>query len=682
MLKEVDSTARGTDANGGYLPGIDSLRAVAVLSVVLYHLKRAWCPGGFTGVDIFFVISGYVISKSLATRASNNFRSFLLAFYKRRIIRIVPALLVCLVIVSVASELFIPDGWLSDLNKWTAVSAFFGVSNFYLVASSDGYFSQRIAFNPFVHTWSLGVEEQFYLLFPLIFWLRRNVRDAGRWTRAICIALLPGLAIASLALATILTKLAPMQAFYLLPSRFWELAVGALLFDAKTESGFGLWHRPRPALLVFCGTALISIGFAYSDADHFPFPWVLPPVFGSALIIAGITQLTMRGSRLGALINFAPMTYVGRLSYSMYLWHWPIFTLFRWTIGLTNSIEMAAALSLTFCISILSYHFVESAIRRSGRVRAAQAQKIVTVGMASMAFGCLLTALSFKYPAVFGLTRSVTTNQEDWNPHFIPHHVPPLNSGTQIGNGKRLFVIGDSHADAYTAMVTLAATSLGAEPIIFAAPGCPLWNLMAPQKKTGECVAIEQAAISLLRRRASPGDIVFLASLRVRRLGDQYQLYNEAEVLSKASLPEDVLARRDALAQAAGFIDELRAQGLLVLMDAPMPVFRAPPLRCSDWFNRRNPICSPGFAVSRDLIVELRKPTMGSLKVLHESHGIYVWDPLPVLCSGATCSAFDGARPKMLDGDHLSGYGNQLLVSSFTEELSRIWGHTSASTYQ
>ncbi len=141
-----------------YIAGIDGLRAIAVLSVVLYHLEDTLLPGGFTGVDVFFVISGYVISKSLASSDTTSIRAFLLGFYKRRMLRILPALLVCLMVTSVVTAIFIPDGWLSRLNNWTGLWAFFGVSNFYLVHAADGYFTGGIPFNPFIHTWSLAVE--------------------------------------------------------------------------------------------------------------------------------------------------------------------------------------------------------------------------------------------------------------------------------------------------------------------------------------------------------------------------------------------------------------------------------------------------------------------------------------------------------------------------------------------
>lgn len=160
-----------------YYPHIDGLRALAVLAVIIYHLDPGWLPGGFTGVDVFFVISGYVVSASLAKRDNSTFARFTLHFYARRFVRILPALLACLLATSVASTLFIPKAWLSEANEWTGLAAFFGVSNIVLALNQDAYYSPRAEFNPFIHTWSLGVEEQFYLLFPLVFFCGSNGRE-------------------------------------------------------------------------------------------------------------------------------------------------------------------------------------------------------------------------------------------------------------------------------------------------------------------------------------------------------------------------------------------------------------------------------------------------------------------------------------------------------------------------
>jgi peptidoglycan/LPS O-acetylase OafA/YrhL len=184
--------------SSGYIPEIDSLRAIAVLSVILFHFNPLILPGGFSGVDVFFVISGYVVSSSLAKSQHSHFIGFVLQFYSRRIIRIYPALLACLMIVGVLQTLFVPASWLSQSTNSTALYAFAGLSNFALIWFNDGYFSPRIEFNAFTHTWSLAVEEQFYLLFPFIFFIWIKYKEQKSLTGEIAHYLLPLLFIVSL----------------------------------------------------------------------------------------------------------------------------------------------------------------------------------------------------------------------------------------------------------------------------------------------------------------------------------------------------------------------------------------------------------------------------------------------------------------------------------------------------
>ena len=227
--------------SSAYIPAIDSLRALAVISVIIYHLHGAWLPGGFAGVDVFFVISGYVISRSLVTLPSSGFLGFTGAFYGRRIRRIVPALIVCLLAISVLSALFIPNAWLSDANQRTGRFAFWGLSNFALMDMGDTYFAPRVEFNPYVHTWSLGVEEQFYLVFPAILYCWLRYRDSEvRWRRVASSSVLSAILVVSLGYSAYVTFNAPAIAYYSLPSRFWELAAGAALMQLHvTGGGFG-----------------------------------------------------------------------------------------------------------------------------------------------------------------------------------------------------------------------------------------------------------------------------------------------------------------------------------------------------------------------------------------------------------------------------------------------------------
>lgn len=199
-----------------YQPYIDGLRAWAVLSVMLYHLDARWLPGGFSGVDIFFVISGFVVSASVADRGPMPFGQFLLCFYARRARRILPALVVALLATALISALFIPAAYLSDRNRTTGLLAFFGLSNVILGAPGGDYFSPKAEFNPYTHTWSLGVEEQFYLLFPLLFWAWL----AGGKRRYASSALFAAALGASLAWTVWAGPAKHAQAFYLIFGRF------------------------------------------------------------------------------------------------------------------------------------------------------------------------------------------------------------------------------------------------------------------------------------------------------------------------------------------------------------------------------------------------------------------------------------------------------------------------------
>src|SRR5689334_16643980 len=172
----------------GYFPAVDGLRAIAVGTVMLFHLDRAYLPGGFVGVDIFFVISGFVVTASLAHLQFPSMRSLLAYFYARRLTRIMPALAVCMLVTTAIYVLLIPDSWLSNLTRNTGVAAFIGASNIVLARNTDAYFATTSSFNPFLHTWSLGVEEQFYLIFPFLLMFharRRGAIASERWALAL-----------------------------------------------------------------------------------------------------------------------------------------------------------------------------------------------------------------------------------------------------------------------------------------------------------------------------------------------------------------------------------------------------------------------------------------------------------------------------------------------------------------
>ena len=317
-----------TKHSSGYLREVDGFRALAVISVLLFHLNSKFLPGGFAGVDVFFVISGYVVSKAIAGRKSSGFSNYISEFYVRRILRIVPALLFCLLLTTLVTVLFVPASWLSQATDNVGLSAFFGLSNIALIQNNDGYFSPRMEFNPFVHTWSLAVEEQFYFLFPLMFYFWVSDLTHGSIRKLLLRAILPLLGFASFLMAIFYSKKNPDYGYYLLPGRFWELAVGAGLFLFQRSGLLGPKSQMFAKIQILIGSVLVCLGLWFSVPAHFPYPWAILPVLGTAFLLNSVSVPEHCYSIVHSLFRSKPAIWFGKISYSLYLWHWPVFVLF------------------------------------------------------------------------------------------------------------------------------------------------------------------------------------------------------------------------------------------------------------------------------------------------------------------------------------------------------------------
>jgi len=365
MATLLDESAPLSEAHRrSYISGIDALRALAVTSVIVYHLHAGWLPGGFIGVDIFFAISGYLITKTLLERPQTSALRYFTGFYRRRFLRIGPALLVNVAVVSALSAYLVPRSYLGQGIMTTAKWAVFGASNIQLVMSSDGYFGDRVPFNPFLHTWSLGVEEQFYLIYPIILLLVGiGLHRSSRLLVGFGQFILAAGALGSLAFCAWHTSADSLRAFYLLPSRFWELAAGALLYLLVSRVRSNRLSNP---VLFIAGLGLIGTSLVCATMVSFPFWWAVPAVLG-ALALIHVSQNVQGGQagRTRELLTSRPIIFVGKISYSLYLWHWGIFVLMRWTVGLESVWTKTLAIVLTLLTSWLSYTFVESLPRRN-----------------------------------------------------------------------------------------------------------------------------------------------------------------------------------------------------------------------------------------------------------------------------------------------------------------------------
>jgi peptidoglycan/LPS O-acetylase OafA/YrhL len=333
-----------------YRPDIDGLRALAVLAVIFYHFNEKSLPNGYLGVDIFFVVSGYVITSSLYQLPGGTLGDFLLGFYARRIKRLVPAMALCAAISAILIRLFNPA---PAVTIKTGLTALFGLSNLYLFRAARFYFADSSKLNIFTNTWSLGVEEQFYLIFPLIFWLL--VRPGHR--RSVMFPLAIGtMSLASLLLFIRLSDINQPAAFFMMPARFWELGAGCLLFTihgryATTELS-GNIRRWLPLLLVGSVITILFLPFGQTK-------WLtLAIVLLTTMIIGTICP----GTTLYRILTSRPATYTGLISYSLYLWHWTILTTSHWTIGIHWWSAPFQAL-LIFGLAAATHKYVEKPLR-------------------------------------------------------------------------------------------------------------------------------------------------------------------------------------------------------------------------------------------------------------------------------------------------------------------------------
>lgn len=336
-----------------YRPEIDGLRAVAVVPVILFHAGFSWVSGGFVGVDVFFVISGYLITAILLKDLQEN-RFSVIGFYERRARRILPALFSVLIVVTPLAIAWLRPSQLKDYSE--ALFATVGFSSNILYWLTAGYFEPNSDLNLLLHTWSLGVEEQFYLFFPLLlaYLWRKHRSRASIYIGVICLA--------SILLAEVGWRVFPTANFYLLPSRAWELGAGSLCaFHLHARS---TWRSSQ--VLSAIGLLLIlSSVFWLTGNTPFPSLATLLPVMGSALIILGAGSADLVGRMLGS----RPFVLIGKLSFSAYLWHQPLMALARLRSLTTPSPVLMGALAIaSLGIAYLSWRFIEEPFRgRAGR---------------------------------------------------------------------------------------------------------------------------------------------------------------------------------------------------------------------------------------------------------------------------------------------------------------------------
>ena len=358
-----------------YLTPLDGMRALAVIAVILYHISPVTLRGGFTGVDIFFVLSGFIISCRILNDLKEGSFSFL-EFYQRRVQRILPNVIVLVLTVVLLWVSFFQPGTSQSVGLhglWTL----FNVSNIFVWKNLGGYWGASAEWAPLTHTWSLGIEEQFYLCFPLfLFVLFRLQPKRIRLCLIMTTVLFFGLSLYG-------SYVAPLKTFYLLPTRVWEFLLGATLATYQMpirnfeEERFSFLKK-HSNIFGWLGICLIFIGFLISGETAFP-GWIcIPPTIGTALVILSVLE---NKTLLSRWLSLPLMVSIGKLSYSLYLWHWPLIIFGKLQAlehGLPKISGAIAGGFLGILFALLSYFFVERPFRKRGFGRT---RRVLTIGI-------------------------------------------------------------------------------------------------------------------------------------------------------------------------------------------------------------------------------------------------------------------------------------------------------------
>ncbi len=456
-----------------YRPDIDGLRAIAVLSVLIHHLNAAWLPGGFVGVDIFFVISGFLITSQVYTEIREG-RFTIKRFYQRRINRIVPALVGVIVVTGMAGWWLLSPADSVRLAQ-SALWAMLGVSNVFFWREYGNYFAGNAAEAPLLHTWSLGVEEQFYLLWPWLLVLM------FRWSRSHMLGVLLLLVLAALAVSELALGVAASASYYLLPARLFELMLGGFL--ARWVDIHPLSSRRYANACALLGLALVGGSLLLLDkTSAFPGLNALWPCLGAALMIsAGNTSpLLARGLR------FKPLVFVGLISYSLYLWHWPLMAYVHYLHIPMGWLGAVIVVGLSVLLAWLSWRFIEVPMRRSGAMLSFFSvllrRFLLPVGMLVGVAGMVFATQGFPQrfdPRVAAFERVLATKPEVLRRGC---HVPTALFDTapqthcKLGVEKSQFdgvLIGDSFANHFTGLIDEMAKAQGLMIMDYTMDGCP-----------------------------------------------------------------------------------------------------------------------------------------------------------------------------------------------------------------
>ncbi|MDA9745947.1 acyltransferase [Prochlorococcus sp. AH-736-K20] len=666
-----------------YRPEIDGLRAFAVVTVIINHFNKDILPSGYLGVDIFFVISGFVITSSLFQRPSKNFKDFISGFYERRIKRLVPALSFFVLITSIAICLFNPQPILS---LKTGITSLFGLSNLYLFKQSTDYFGQTTELNVFTHTWSLGVEEQFYILYPLIIWFSGFGRQTKNGTRNLFL-IVGALTIASLIIFLILYPVNQSGAYFLMPTRFWEMASGCLLFiTLQKRKNIGNYLKKIPSFLILG----LIIGIMY-----LPISWATV----STVSVVGLSIMLIASLERGApaykVFTNHRVVFIGLISYSLYLWHWGVLSISRWTIGI-HWWSIPFQIGLIFGIAYASYRYIEKPLRNGNWL--GKRWKTLAIGGGTMVtLSCGLFALieePLKGNLYSGKIIKGNFQSDTFDKTTLQGEVTGRNQwGCDNTGGNKITdrffeeclsakstkplvaFSGDSHTAFMFPISEVIASTSKFDVFSHSKGGC----IFPAQGKTtnyGDCNEAQLSAAERILeeiRKRNDGSILIATSYLQSYFGYNGKLrfqFKKYPNGSRKSVENNLSDFINASKKLARKLNDINASLILVAPFPEHPEF-VRELCTLQWFRPSiNKYC---FRTNKDFLQRKRKHIVEAINELaREINNIYIYDAFKTLCDNKYCYAKRDNIYLFRDTNHISTRGAVLISEDIVKMIENI----------
>lgn len=653
-----------------YRPDIDGLRAIAVLCVVAFHAFESQFPGGFVGVDLFFVISGFLISTIIFENIEDNRFSYV-EFYMRRIRRIFPALLVVLATCLFAGWFLLMPEEYRGLGKHVVSGATF-LSNIALWREA-GYFDENAATKPLLHLWSLGVEEQFYIFWPLLAVIAYRRRLGFP-------LLLGGVAAASFALNLGTSVSDPIAAFYSPLSRFWELMIGGAL-------AWVLLHRPGlvqfgpRASNVIAGAGLLLIGAAVvliNQNDVFPGWRALLPTVGACVVICAGPDAWLNRHVLAS----RPAVSIGLISYPLYLWHWPLLSFANILYGdlFVPAWTRVALVLASLALAVLTYRYVELPIRTQKATLRRTGALCAPLALLGVAGAILFMHGGLPSRAAADNPGFAQYLQNDQMRHAIPsgpcHLAEPqaekfCSAYNMSAAGKLMVVWGDSHAGAWLPVLQRIAVEHNMRLMAFVHVGCP--PLLDTRRSDGapggrDCsrLGLAEPIVSAIEQ-IEPAVVFYIG--RWSLYGNGWWLRGELQQATHFVTTDPNGTATFATSRAALSSQFPLTVKALAASTPRLVIFQNPPVLKGKLLPRF--YANPGLiepAAAANLETEAFERTL--VENAAALPNVRIFDPVPRLCKGSTCEAVIDGVPVYLDDNHVSAQGSLLFRQAILDAIS------------